>query len=101
MAQWDQVPYQYQLHNYVQAIHDASVTRRLISNECERLHQYPTDYTAAILLDKEASYEDIESRRQSLLGNSWQLGVAQFILMAILQPLVVHSSATDSVGPAP
>jgi hypothetical protein len=51
----------------------------MIAVEMERLHMYDTNHTVAV-----AQLRDdpgvIESKRRSLLGTSWHLGVALFLL---------------------
>ena len=86
---WSQAPYQYMDSNLVQ--NAAGDVRRLCSTEEERLQGVPDSYTAS-LLQLGVEPVELERRRKSLLGNSWNLPVATFCLAALLQISVVRTT---------
>ncbi len=94
---WAQAPYQYESHNLVIDKRRQREPRRLVAAEEERLHMFPDGWTAPLLqLDLEPA--ETERRRRSLLGNSWHVGVAMFILQAAVLPLMGQAQAV-SAGP--
>ena len=84
-------PYHYARPNCVQSKKDPSSRRRLISNECEALHELPKGYTAG-LMQRISDPEELERRRQSLIGNGWHISVILFILQIFIKPLVAQST---------
>jgi hypothetical protein len=84
---WAQAPHHYEDSNMVQ---DARGNRRtLLPCEEDKLMGYPSDYTAVI---KKAEGEDHRAhayRRHTVLGNSWSLHVACFIVKVLISPYVL------------
>ena len=82
-----QAPYQYGEANLVKGKRHHEL-RRLLSVEEERLMMFPTFTTAPLLCLEEqtppVTRRLIERQRRSLLGNAWHLGVATFLLRALL-----------------
>ena len=79
--QFAQAPYLYRPENLLRPTspREGATSRRMIAVEMERLHMYDTNHTAAVA----QLHEDprvIESKRISLLGTSWHLGVTLFLL---------------------
>ena len=94
-----QSPYQYAARNCVCIPGGNQAPRRLTPNEEEVLMGFPPNYTlpARELYNKE-NVRDASHKRQSLLGNSWHVGVVSFIFKLLLVPmLVVQSTALDTL----
>ena len=103
---YSQSPYQFSLDNMVvPASTRCGATgcqnaRRLIPEEEERLMGYPTFHTAAVRHDEWPPHI-AAWRRQSLLGNSWHLGVVMFLLQAVLATIPTDGHTLHEVAPEP
>ena len=84
---WAQAPYHYGRRNLVQ--NSEGSVRRLLPCEEEMLMQYEVHTTAPLLLDRKSIEPCVAAwRRQTLLGNSWHMGVGAFWWLAVVAPYV-------------
>ena len=97
-----QAPYMYMENNLVSPMSARSGAhpRRLIAVEEERLQGWPTSYTAPVSQSL-TEVDQVDSKRRSLIGLSWHIGVVRFIVMSMFgvsEP--VQASSTASFSPA-
>jgi hypothetical protein len=66
--------------------------RRLYVSEEERMMGFPENWTWPIVGDTDGTTDAIQARRRKLLGNTWHVGVAVFILRHYVQPRLMYDS---------